>query len=215
MINSKQTKQDTLKNIIYDAFMKAPIPLIVTTLKDGTVVDANEASVRYIERKRGDVIGHKVTEFDVIKNEQRRLYVDEIKKSGFTRNISSWVKVDGVSIPVLCASFMFKRGKEDLLLTFLYSMNDSGLNKENAQNDLFHTIALLDHKYIKSKIKQYNLTSRQQEIAFLSLSGLSNIEIAKRLFISDYTVKDHLKEIFHIIGVRHRSELFPKIINMK
>ena len=215
MIKSKQTKQDTIKNIVYDAFMKSPIPLTVTTLKDGTLVAINEVGTKYMDRKHEDIIGRNATELGVVTKERRRLYVDEIKKNGFVRNIPSWIKVNGIRIPVLYTSFLFKRGKADLLLSFLYSMNNPVRNKENAQNDLFNTIALLDHKYIKGKIKQYKLTSRQQEVALLSLQGYSNLEISETLYISPHTVKDHLKEIFHVIGVRSRSELFPKLLNLR
>lgn len=74
---------------------------------------------------------------------------------------------------------------------------------------------LSDKIYIKKKLKQHNLTPRQEEIAFLAVTGHSNSEIAEKLFISEYTVKDHLKEIFRKIGIRNRSELYPRILNWR
>lgn len=63
--------------------------------------------------------------------------------------------------------------------------------------------------------EELHFTPRQQEVALLVASGDSYANIAKKLFISEYTVKDHMKEIRKIIGVSRRSELFPKIMNLR
>lgn len=59
----------------------------------------------------------------------------------------------------------------------------------------------------KENPKQHGLTRRQKEVALLTARGYSNKKIAEKLSISEYTVKDHLKEIFQIMGVGKRSEL--------
>jgi PAS domain S-box-containing protein len=74
---------------------------------------------------------------------------------------------------------------------------------------------LPDSVYIKDRLKKFELTTRQEEIAILASVGHSNSEIAAKLFISEYTVKDHLKEIFQRIGVCKRSELCPKILELR
>jgi PAS domain S-box-containing protein len=68
---------------------------------------------------------------------------------------------------------------------------------------------------IKEKLKQYDLTLRQEEIALLAAMGHSNKDIARELFIAEYTVKDHLKKIFQRIGVGKRSELCPKLLQWR
>jgi PAS domain S-box-containing protein len=63
--------------------------------------------------------------------------------------------------------------------------------------------------------EELHFTPRQQEVALLVVSGDSYAQIAKKLFISEYTVKDHMKEIRKIIGVSRRSELFPKLMKLR
>jgi len=55
------------------------------------------------------------------------------------------------------------------------------------------------------------LRDREAQIALLVLRGLSTNEIAVKLFISAYTVQDHLKSIFEKTGVRSRRELVTEI----
>jgi len=72
-----------------------------------------------------------------------------------------------------------------------------------------------DTNLIKREMKQHGLSSRQQEITFLVATGYSNREIAEKFNITEYTVKDHVKKIFQILDVHHRSELCPKILKLR
>ncbi|MGO2012854.1 response regulator transcription factor [Pseudoalteromonas sp.] len=62
-----------------------------------------------------------------------------------------------------------------------------------------------DKKLIKS------LTKREVEIAKLVILGLSNKEIAEMKFISETTVKSHLKNILSKADVKNRTSLGNKL----
>ena len=50
------------------------------------------------------------------------------------------------------------------------------------------------------------LTAREAEVLTLLASGLSNAEIAKRLYLSNATVKTHINRIFAKTGARDRAQ---------
>jgi len=50
------------------------------------------------------------------------------------------------------------------------------------------------------------LTTREAEVLTLLASGLSNAEIAKRLYLSNATVKTHINRIFAKTGARDRAQ---------
>jgi DNA-binding CsgD family transcriptional regulator len=52
-----------------------------------------------------------------------------------------------------------------------------------------------------------SLTDAECPVVVLAAQGLSNNEIAQRLYLSRYTVETHLEHIFSKLGVKSREEL--------
>lgn len=57
----------------------------------------------------------------------------------------------------------------------------------------------------------FHLSSRELEVAKLVLRGCSNKDMAEKLFVSEYTIKDHLKHIMKKMGVATRAKIMSKI----
>ena len=51
-----------------------------------------------------------------------------------------------------------------------------------------------------------DLSARQREILKLAVEGLSNAEIAGRLYLSESTIKQHLRTAYKVLGVRNRTQ---------
>ena len=51
------------------------------------------------------------------------------------------------------------------------------------------------------------LTAREREVMLLAAEGLSNTKIARRLGISDNTVRVHLQHIYRKLRIRNRTML--------
>jgi DNA-binding NarL/FixJ family response regulator len=54
--------------------------------------------------------------------------------------------------------------------------------------------------------KTGDLSARQREILEMVVEGLSNAEIAGRLYLSESTIKQHLRAVYKLLGVSNRTE---------
>ncbi|MBO7386473.1 MAG: response regulator transcription factor [Lachnospiraceae bacterium] len=86
------------------------------------------------------------------------------------------------------------------------------MDLEGGYKEFARTILRLSDGYKESKEKilnayndvdeSYSLTEREWEVAKLAASRYTNKEIADELMLSDYTVKNHLKNIFDKVGIK-------------
>ena len=57
----------------------------------------------------------------------------------------------------------------------------------------------------------YGLTKREREVVDLVVRGASTRQIARRSVISEYTVQEHLSNVFEKVGERGRSALVKRL----
>ena len=62
----------------------------------------------------------------------------------------------------------------------------------------------------KSKIEDLGISSREYEVLELISSGLSNQEIAQKLFISESTVKTHVSNLLMKLDAKRRTQAVTK-----
>jgi DNA-binding CsgD family transcriptional regulator len=65
---------------------------------------------------------------------------------------------------------------------------------------------------IERLAERYDLSRREAQVALCCAQGLTNAEIGERLFISEQTVKFHLRHIYLKYGVRRRAELISRLL---
>lgn len=58
----------------------------------------------------------------------------------------------------------------------------------------------------EARVRELQITPRELEILGLIAQGLSNKEIAERVFVSENTVKTHVSRLFDKLGARRRTE---------
>jgi len=58
----------------------------------------------------------------------------------------------------------------------------------------------------QEKLELFGITPRELEVLQLIADGLSNKEIAVRVFVSENTIKTHLSRVFDKLGARRRTQ---------
>lgn len=116
---------------------------------------------------------------------------------------------------------------EGYVLEALRSGAKAYILKDNTTEDLVRAIreVAAGHRYLSSPLSERaiaaytektsidsndpyeKLTSREREILQMAAQGLSNSEIASRLFISPRTVETHRANVMRKLGVRSHAEL--------
>lgn len=93
-----------------------------------------------------------------------------------------------------------------------------------SDKDLFILDAIKDHlsaaiydkiymspshkKVALDDMEKYDLTKREMELLNFLLEGYTNEEIIEKICISENTLRKHLYNLFHKLGIKHRWELY-------
>ncbi|WP_418512120.1 LuxR C-terminal-related transcriptional regulator [Corallibacter sp.] len=94
-----------------------------------------------------------------------------------------------------------------LILLRVYKQKNKLILRENQyiRNEVERLSAKIDTKTnTKNILESHNLTERQLEVIKLVKEGKTNKEIGVELYISENTVKYHLKAIYELLGVKNR-----------
>ena len=66
--------------------------------------------------------------------------------------------------------------------------------------------APVDFTVNENNLKHFNISKREHEVLILMAEGLSNQEVADRLFVSLNTVKTHSSKLFEKLNVERRTQ---------
>lgn len=99
--------------------------------------------------------------------------------------------------------YLLKNLNPSIWLDYLHAVmtDDAPISKEIAYK------ILTEFTNVAKPTQRTNLTQREQEILTLVAQGYSNKEIAQQLIISEYTVKNHLKNIMQKLHLNNRVQL--------
>ena len=107
------------------AFLQNSIPVGITTLKEGRIVDVSDAFLRLMGRKRDEVIGLTSIEIGFITEDQRSTFFDELNKKGRVENLEMKVRTkDGALRDGLFNAVMMSLKNEKYLLTVMTDLTE-------------------------------------------------------------------------------------------
>lgn len=72
--------------------------------------------------------------------------------------------------------------------------------------------AQTDVKIAMEAAEKYGLSARETDVLRLTLRGMESPQMAKRLCLSDNTVRSHKKNLYRKLGVHSKSELFGVVL---
>ena len=112
--------------------------------------------------------------------------------------------------------------KAQLLIPYLSeALEKTIIIKENIQNktsDSFATSTIYLESGYKvtffEPLKKLGLTRREVEIVYYLCKGYKNHKVAEKLFISEYTVINHLSSIYKKCKVHNRTSLLQLMMNL-
>ena len=99
------------------------------------------------------------------------------------------------------SGYVVKTSEPDLLLEAIRKVNNGEIRLDS------RALAAVMQAAVERGDATVALNVRQRVIVWLLCQGLSNREIANRLFICEQTVKSHLHRIFKKVGVSNRLQL--------
>ena len=111
---------------------------------------------------------------------------------------------DEASVPTLRA-----RARSGRWLTLYESMTEATPERRS------ETVIIIEptkpEELLPFSMSAYGLSPREEELVKLVVRGLSTTRISRTLFISEYTVQNHLRSVFEKVGVRSRGELVNRL----
>ncbi len=127
---------------------------------------------------------------------------------------------EGLCAPLLLTTF----DEEDFILRALKSEICGYILKNSPAERIINAVRAVNSggtvfqedilKYVRDKINPAGggeifseLTQRETEIVRLIAEGLSNQQIAERLFLSNGTVRNHISTILEKTGLEHRTQI--------
>jgi DNA-binding NarL/FixJ family response regulator len=185
------------------AIVRGGLEQLLSTADDidlvGTAADGEEA-ISIVEREHPDVVlmdlsmpvvdGVEATRRIVTANPDVRVVV--LTSFGDDRHIADALQAGAIG-------YMLKHAGPDELLDAIRAaaIGDAPLDPKAAR-------VLLEHRRIGPAGRR--LSGREEEVLRLVASGLANKQIARKLAISERTVKAHLTNVFAQLGVSDRTQ---------
>ena len=206
------------------AFQLAPVPMLVSALEGGRILNANDAFVAEFGHGRANAIGRTKAELSLWTDEESKRQIEKlIRETGRVQTVPLYLgRNDGRTVQCLLSAETVSILGQDCVLTVLQNIDE----KRQGESDVIAAVeAILQDsswlgKKIIEKMKTHSdnhdgpdiklvekLSARQREVLVLIAQGIADGDIAGKLGIARNTVKNHIRSIYDTIGLRRRSDV--------
>ncbi|HXW77550.1 MAG TPA: helix-turn-helix transcriptional regulator [Candidatus Eremiobacteraceae bacterium] len=101
------------------------------------------------------------------------------------------------------------------LLTVDLCVRACNMRSDNGKSLLLVLERVHRRDAVRHNLEKFALSPRECDVVMLVLYGHSNRRIAAQLFLTEYTIEDHLKRVFAKLAVRSRTALAAKILGWR
>jgi len=194
-----------LSDLLYDAFAQVPDIQVVKPVNDAQhlldVTQTGSADIILLGSSRVENICSAVSILDVLPDRHKNAKVIVItQKPGYGEVISLFrAGVRGI----ICSSNL----RFEMLCKSIRCVHEGQIWASNEQ--LAYLVSSVSRPKSTDVTDSYGrplLTAREQQVLHLLADGLSNLELATILRLSEHTVKNHLFRIYDKLGVSNRME---------
>lgn len=158
------------------------------------------------------IIAEMETRFQV-REKNKTIHLLELQDELNRRKIRNqvWVLILLIIISLLImAVFIFSYNRYKLKDKQLrLELQNYLLRIDKLQNEVKEKVT--ENKFSEDKLNYYQLSEREVEVLNLIASGYKNAEIAEQLFVSQNTIKTHIKNIYVKLDVKNRIEALKKV----
>lgn len=137
----RESRERLMKSHLHNS-----IPGCFTTLKEGRFVEVSGAFLRLFEFSRDEVIGHTWEELGSISEEQRSIFLDELRKKHHIENLAIQARTrTGKLLNVLVNTVMRTVEKEKYLMTIIIDITGLKLAEESLRESERRFRAIADY----------------------------------------------------------------------
>jgi DNA-binding CsgD family transcriptional regulator len=176
--------------------MTEAINLVLSTIPTGAIVINKNLDIVYSNNKAASFLKHYELPLEIngVSSRIFKAMNGNTLQEQFPGEIYITKKLDGSSSNWTFRMFMSEKPKP-LVAVFIM--------EEPISNNL-------DMNKVR---QQYGLTRREVDILRRVVDGLTNVEIAEALEITEQTVKDHMKRVYMKTGFKNRVDLLCSLLS--
>ncbi|HSP86646.1 MAG TPA: response regulator transcription factor [Ignavibacteriaceae bacterium] len=109
------------------------------------------------------------------------------------------------------SGYLLKTASDEEIIESLHQVIDGG----SPMNARIARSVLEMFRSVTSKIKEYGLTEREEQILDLMVKGLTKSRIAEMIFLSPHTIDFHVRSIYRKLEVNSRQGAVAKAVREK
>ena len=110
-----------------------------------------------------------------------------------------------------------------IVVIFYFNTLKNKLNQKQLRLELQNYLLRIDEmqmkieekgdcsKFSEEKLRDFELSERETEVLKFIAQGYKNSEIAEKLFVSQNTIKTHIKNIYVKLDVKNRVEALKRV----